>query len=46
MVLKAILFEENIKRSHISHPWGKGDTAHAQKASFGDKKEGASPHNR
>ena len=46
MILKAILFEEKIKRLHVSHPGDKGDTAHVQKSSLGVKEEGLPPHNR
>ena len=40
--------ETECKRSrcHISHPWGKGDTAHSQKDSLGIKNEGVPSENR
>jgi len=33
------LFEEKIKRSHISHPQGRRDMAHVQNVLLGGQKE-------
>ena len=37
--MEEIKRDQEIKRSHISHPWGKGDIAHMQKGSLEVKKE-------
>lgn len=37
--MEEIKRDQEIKRSHIFHPWGKGDVANVQKGSLEVKKE-------
>ena len=42
--MEEIKRDQEIKRSHNSHPWGKGDTANVQKGSLRvEKEEGHHP---